>query len=136
MNAAFNTDGNTITHSALFKRPCGMLSGTFKISVIHLPAFSTRSVSLSLSAASSGNVPDNARTAQITKTNTFLMRSSLGLQHQFRLGFSQVTGRDVASGIISQGPSVHTAKKLRYRSFLNQTVSVPFSDEFLIVLVR
>src|SRR5258708_38217044 len=45
MNAAFNTDGITTTQRALSRRSCGMSSGTFRISSMTLPAFSSRFVS-------------------------------------------------------------------------------------------
>src|SRR6516225_6634530 len=49
--ANFLTDGSTITQSALSRTLCGMLSGAFRISFITVPAFSTRSCSLSCAKA-------------------------------------------------------------------------------------
>src|SRR5579863_3274321 len=51
MNAAFSTDGYTITQSALSIRLCGMLSGISMISLRTCPALWIRSSSLDLSSA-------------------------------------------------------------------------------------
>src|SRR5579871_1077984 len=45
MNAAFKTEGSTTTQRALSSRSCGISSGTFRISSITIPAFSSRFVS-------------------------------------------------------------------------------------------
>src|SRR5580700_3378536 len=76
MNAALRTEGNTITHSALSSRSCGMSSGIFIISSITMPEFSRRSVSFSLSAraASMGAV---VRATKIPRASSFLMSSFL-----------------------------------------------------------
>src|SRR5688572_2967207 len=44
--ATFVIDGTTMTHSALFKRSCGMASGRLRISSMTRPAFSRRPCSL------------------------------------------------------------------------------------------
>src|SRR5882672_10856701 len=76
MNAAFNTEGKTITHSALSSRSCGISSGIFMISSITMPEFSRRSVSLSLSArAVSRGAAVRARS--IPRASGFLMSSFL-----------------------------------------------------------
>src|ERR1700733_3263398 len=46
MNAAFSTDGKTMTHSAFSSRSCGMLSGISNTSCMTVPEFSKRSCSL------------------------------------------------------------------------------------------
>src|SRR4051794_35698555 len=45
MNAAFNTDGNTMTQRALSSKSCGISSRTSRISFITVPAFWMRSFS-------------------------------------------------------------------------------------------
>src|SRR4029077_14533229 len=49
--ANFRTEGKITTQSALSRTLCGILSGALRISFITLPAFSTRSCSLSCAKA-------------------------------------------------------------------------------------
>src|SRR5208283_5381729 len=66
--ANFRTEGRITTQSALSRTLCGILSGALRISFITLPAFSTRSCSLS--CAKAGNA--NAR-AKLRPSNIFFM---------------------------------------------------------------
>src|SRR5215469_4869074 len=56
MNAAFRTEGYTMTHSALSSRSCGMSSGMSRISFNTVPQFCKRAASFLSMAANSGKV--------------------------------------------------------------------------------
>src|ERR1700726_3840431 len=88
MKAALSTEGKTTTHSALSSRSCGISSGIFIISSITMPEFSSRSVSLSLSArAASMGTAVSARSIPIA--SSFLMSSFL---------LEVVLGKNLAGG--------------------------------------
>src|SRR5438046_1470316 len=85
MKAALTTDGITTMQRALFSRSCGILSGTFKISSITVPAFSIRFSSFSLSLPGAANAVGTINAAGTIKSSaaaryfeTFILNSSLG----------------------------------------------------------
>src|SRR5258708_23189352 len=77
MKAAFTTDGNTTTQRALLSRSCGILSGTFRISSITVPAFSRRFSSLSLSLDGPAKVAGAINSSAAARyVKTFISHSS------------------------------------------------------------
>src|SRR5579871_5670998 len=102
-----------------------MSSGTFRISVITLPAFSTRSVSFSLSAA---KLPvENANSAATNKAKIFFMIiSSLRKSQHGTLECNwQVTherGEPVAQQSIGQTLTKFLAKVTKMRDFFRLAV--------------
>src|ERR1700682_4157861 len=66
MNAALSTDGITITQRALSSRSFGMLSGTFRISVMTAAASRRRSSSFALCDSLANEDGANASTPIIT----------------------------------------------------------------------
>src|SRR5258708_13651866 len=75
MKAAFTTEGNTTTQSALSSKPCGMLSGTSRISFRTEPQFFNRSSSLvwSEAFATSARNGANPNARLLSKLINFLM---------------------------------------------------------------
>src|SRR6267142_830321 len=78
MNAAFRTDGNTTTQSALSSKSCGMPSRTSRISFKTVPLFLNRSSSLVWSAALATSVNKSAEANRV----------QLKQVNNFRIGFS------------------------------------------------
>jgi hypothetical protein len=75
INAAFRTEGETTTQSALSSQSCGMLSGTSRISFKTVPQFLSRSSSLVWSTALATSA-SGGRT-----TNRTLPRQANSLRH-------------------------------------------------------
>jgi hypothetical protein len=72
MKAALTTEGKTTTHFALSRRSWGISSGTFRISEITVPAFSTRSTSF-LSSAANSEVVEAKKSAATRDTRVFFI---------------------------------------------------------------
>src|SRR6266852_1129604 len=91
--ANFSTEGRTMTQSALSRRSCGMSSGMLRISVMTLPAFSTRSTSF-LSLA---GVVETMRRVTNMDAKKFFIGSSLEIPGpgsagpQFRMGGESIS---------------------------------------------
>src|ERR1700756_4517391 len=77
IKAALTTDGNTTTQRALLSRSCGILSGTFRISSITVPAFSRRFSSFSLSLDGPAKVAGAINSSAAARyVKTFISHSS------------------------------------------------------------